>query len=125
MRTLTKVGLVVLLSTLPYLALASNNQDHFEIGRAVDFIGVFHPVPTGLFADPARCPDASHPIVITFQGEAFTTLGHATFEQSHCEAVDHTSFRRGEQKITFDDGTMLFGTYEGLLFATQTTTTDR
>jgi hypothetical protein len=74
--------------------------------------------------DPVRCPDPSHPSLLTFQGEAHTTLGRATFEQSHCEGQDHTSFRRGQQTITFWNGDRLFGAYRGVLHATPTTADD-
>jgi hypothetical protein len=108
------------------LTIAPGIADADANGRRakVDFIGVFHPVFTGGRLDRERCPDRSHPILFTFQGEAFTTLGHATFEQSHCEAPDHSSFRRGEQTITFDSGDVLYGAYQGDLLATPTTAMD-
>ena len=93
--------------------------------RAVDFIGVFHPVFAGGGMDPERCPDPSHPLLLTFTGQAYTTLGRAQFEQSHCEAADHTSFRRGLQTIMFENGEKLFGTYRGELLTTPTTDVDR
>ena len=120
---MTKRFLVGVLTVLPWVALASDDRDGGN-GRKVPFIGVFHPVVTGISIDPARCPEASHPFLFSFQGEAYTTVGRATFEQSHCEGVDHTSFRRGEQTITFATGDKLFGAYSGLLLATPTTATD-
>lgn len=93
--------------------------------RSQDFIGVFRAVPAALpVEDPVRCPDASHPLKMTFTGQANTTLGLATFTQSHCEAVDHSSFARGEQTITFANGEQLFGRYSGRILATPTTATD-
>jgi hypothetical protein len=92
--------------------------------RPVPFLGVFHPVFAGGGIAPDRCPDPSHPLLLTFTGEAYTTLGRAKFEQSHCEAADHSSFRRGLQTITFENGEMLFGTYRGDLLPTPTTVTD-
>ena len=88
------------------------------------FIGVFRPVFTGAGMDPERCPDPSHPLLFTFTGEASTTLGRARFEQSHSEAVDHTSFRDGLQTISFENGEKLFGTYRGELLSMPTSHLD-
>ena len=59
-----------------------------------------------------------------FRGSAQTTLGRAQLTQSHCEDPDHTSFRRGLQTVTFENGAQLFGTYHGRLLATPTTGVD-
>jgi hypothetical protein len=117
---------VGVMAALSPAALASRDGDDDGDGRRkVDFVGVFHPVVTGFAMDASRCPDPQHPLLLTFQGDAYTTLGHATFEQSHCEGFDHTSFERGRQAITFDDrGDRLLGTYSGSLLATPTTSGD-
>ena len=117
-------ALVTGLILVPALTVVTTAAEASDRERAVDFIGVFHPVPVAFGVDPVRCPDATHPFLISFRGQAWTTAGHALFEQSHCEAVDHTSFRRGEQTITFDNGDQLFGAYSGELHATPTTATD-
>jgi hypothetical protein len=111
---------MLIATIVPSSALA----DEPERQPKVDFIGVFRPVPVAFGADPVRCPEPSHRLLLTFQGIAYTTLGRATFTQSHCQAADHSSFRRGEQTITFDNGDQLFGSYSGVLLPTPTTATD-
>ena len=71
-----------------------------------------------------RCPDPTQPILFTFTGYAYTNLGRATFVQSHCEATDNSSFGRGQEAITFENGDKLFGTYEGDTIVSPTTATD-
>lgn len=112
--------LACLLLSVPCLAFGSDDGK----GRPARLVGVFYPTITSYDVDPVRCPDPSHPFLLTFAGSAQTTLGHAQFTQSHCEGPRHTSFRRGLQTVTFDDGWQLFGTYEGDLIATPTTPTD-
>jgi hypothetical protein len=58
MRTLSKIVLAGILVTLPSLAQASDSQDD-ENGKKEELIGVFHPIPTSLSFNHARCPDAS------------------------------------------------------------------
>jgi hypothetical protein len=118
---LTEPCLAALLATLAWGVYASDSQAN---QRPVEFIGVFQPGVPSFALDPQRCPDPTHPLLLTFQGEAYTTLGHATFEQSHCEGFDHTSFRRGVQTITLGSGDQLLGTYSGLLHDTPTTAVD-
>ena len=100
------------------------NENDNDQGRPTKFVGVFTPVIEGVGIDTKRCPDTTHPFLLTFSGSAQTTLGRAQFTQSHCEDPDHTSFRRGLQTITFDNGAQLFGTYQGRLLATPTTSVD-
>jgi hypothetical protein len=114
-------ALAVVLTLLPWGAHASENPAN---QRPVDFIGIFHPGVPGFSFDRARCPEPSHPLLLTFRGEAYTTVGHARFEQSHCEDFEHTSFRRGVQTIKFDNGDELLGAYSGALLPTPTTATD-
>jgi hypothetical protein len=103
-------------------AAEGRENDH---RRQKDFIGIFYPVLKGLpIVDARRCPDASHPLLMTFDGVAYTNLGQATFEQSHCVDFDQTSFRRGQQAITFANGDKLFGVYSGSLLPTPTTASD-
>ena len=118
---MTNPCLPLLLGTLALGVSPSAGQAN---QRPVDFVGVFHPGVPSLTLDRQRCPDPTHPLLFTFQGEAYTTAGHARFEQSHCEAADHTSFSRGLQTISFDDGDQLFGRYSGLLHVTPTTQVD-
>jgi hypothetical protein len=92
--------------------------------RQKEFIGVFYPVVTGITLDVQRCPDPTHPILLSFAGSAQTTFGRAQFEQSHCEDQAHSSFRRGVQTITFDGGWQLFGRYHGRLLPTPTSGVD-
>ena len=123
MRTRSRTLLLIL--SLGFTGVTADGGDGPERKRPpVGFIGVFRPVFTGAGMDPERCPDPSHPLLFTFTGEAYTTLGRARFEQSHCEAVDHTSFRRGLQTITFENGEKLFGTYRGELLSTPTSHLD-
>ena len=115
-------GLIAtLVLSLPGLAFGDDIQGD---RRDTPFIGVFYPIVTGFAIDAQRCPDPSHPILLSFSGSAQTTLGRAEFTQSHCEDSAHTSFRRGVQTITFDNGWQLFGTYRGQLFVTPTTSLD-
>jgi hypothetical protein len=123
MRALEKVLGAAIVAIFPYLPQASDTQKIDE--RKVNFIGVFHPIPTSMSPDRTRCPDPTHPLLITLRGQAFTTLGQVTFEQSHCEPPDHSSFRRGQETIAFNNGDQLFGTYSGLLLSTPTTSADR
>jgi hypothetical protein len=107
------------------LALAQGGSAQDRRARSSDpFIGAFSPRVTSLGPNATRCPDPSHPLLLRFKGEAYTSLGRATLEQSHCETPDHTSFRRGEQTLTFADGQTLRGTYSGELRSTPTTATD-
>lgn len=121
-RRLVSALATTALATFISPTITADNRDRRP--APIDFIGVFHPVFAGAAMDPQRCPDRSHPFLFRFTGEAYTTLGHATFEQSHCEALDHSSFRRGEQTITFDNGDLLYGAYSGELLVTPTTATD-
>ena len=114
------LGLVLLaLGTSSFADEGDNDQ-----GNATKFIGVFMPILQGVGIDTSRCPDPTHPFLLTFTGTAQTTLGRAQLAQSHCENPDHTSFRRGLQTITLDNGAQLFGTYQGRLIATPTTGVD-
>ena len=112
-------SILVSLSSLSFADEGDNDQ-----GKKAKFIGVFTPVIQGVGIDTKRCPDPTHPFLLTFTGTAHTTLGSAQLAQSHCEDPEHTSFRRGLQTITFGDGTQLFGAYEGRLLATPTTGVD-
>ena len=116
--------LILLPAALLLLAPLAANAGGDSTDDGVPFVGVFHPIVTGFSVDPIRCPDASHPLALTFTGEADTTLGHVTFTQSHCEDFTHTSFRRGLQVITIADGSQLSGTYHGQLLPTPTTAID-
>jgi hypothetical protein len=121
-QTATTTVLAAALALLPAMTGAAEQGR----GRNTDFVGIFFPVFAGLSDDPGRCPDSSHPLAMTFQGVAYTTLGRATLQQSHCENLDHTSFRHGEQTLTFDSsGDQLTGTYSGQLLQTPTTGADR
>jgi len=118
----TKLALCLLATSLlaaPSVVLAGEDGH----SRA-DFIGVFYPAVTVVAVDPTRCPDASYPLLLTFAGEAFTNVGHATFTQSHCQDFAQTSFRRGEKIVTFASGDQLFGVYHGDLLPTPTTGSD-
>lgn len=110
----------ILLCLTASLALGDDGRH----GRPAPFVGVFYPVISGVAFDATRCPDPSHPLLFSFTGLAQTTLGRAQFTQSHCEALDHTSFRRGVQVITLESGWQLFGAYHGRLRATPTTGVD-
>ena len=111
-----------ILVSLPSLAFADEGDN--DQGNTTKFVGVFNPVIEGIGIDTKRCPDVSHPYLLTFNGSAQTTLGRAQLVQSHCENPDHTSFRRGLQTLTFANGAQLFGTYQGRLLATPTTGID-
>ena len=118
MRTMVSLRLFAAsLVAIPLVAVADGHS------RST-FIGVFYPAITAVAVDPTRCPDASHPLLLTFAGDAFTTLGHATFTQSHCQDFAQTSFRRGEKVVTFANGDQLFGVYHGDLLPTPTTGSD-
>jgi hypothetical protein len=115
----------VLIGALALAAqVAAVADDDHRRSRKEDFVGVFYPAVSGVGFDALRCPDSSHPILLTFVGTAQTTLGRAQLEQSHCEDSEHTSFRRGIQTLTLADGTQLFGSYRGELLATPTTSVD-
>ena len=118
---LLAVGVLVV---VPCTAIGSDRHNSPPSRRELDFIGFFQPALVGVLIDAERCPDSSHPLLLTFVGEAFTTLGHATFEQSHCEGNDHRSFRRGRQTLTFAGGDQLFARYSGVLIRTPTTESD-
>lgn len=120
---LTTLVLAGIAAVLPLAVPNSQKPEQLPPSRA-DFVGVFQARLVGFSRDPIRCPD-THPNLLSFTGEAQTTLGRATFQQSHCEDDTHSSFRRGEQTITFDDGQMLFGTYGGSILPTPTTPFDQ
>ena len=120
---LTTLVLAGLAAALPLATTSSQKPEQLPPRRA-DFVGVFQARLVGFSPGSNRCPD-SHPNLLSFTGEAQTTLGHATFQQSHCEDDSHTSFRDGEETITFDDGQMLFGTYHGSILPTPTTPFDQ
>jgi len=111
----------------PAIILAVGGTTDDKRPRHQDFVGVFYAspdtsVPPGPNAE--RCPDPGQPILFTFTGYAYTNLGKATFVQSHCEATDNSSFGRGQEAITFENGDKLFGTYEGDTIVSPTTATD-
>ena len=120
---LTTLVLAGMATALPLATPRAQKPEQLPPSRA-DFVGVFQARLVGFSRDTVRCPD-THPNVLSFTGEAQTTLGHATFQQSHCEDDNHTSFRRGDQTITFDDGQTLFGTYGGSILPTPTTQFDQ
>lgn len=118
---ITKAIFTAMLLTATCATLA---DDGLGGGKPQVFAGVFYPAfsaPPVL--DPARCP-ATHPILFQFQGHSNTTLGYAAIAQSHCEDYEHTSFVRGLQTITTQNGDMLHGTYEGKILPTPTTGSD-
>lgn len=104
-------------------AAAAQAAQGLGAGRE-SFVGVFYPVVTGVSADPQRCPDADHPLLMNFTGTAHTSLGSATFTQAHCINTAQTSFNRGEKRITFGNGETLWASYQGRLAATPTTGSD-
>lgn len=113
------------LSALLAHAAPAAAQANQGIGAGRDmFIGVFNVVNTGAAPNPQRCPDADHPQLLSFTGIAYTTLGSATFTQTHCQNLAQSSFIRGEKRITFSTGEMLFASYQGRLMPTPTTATD-
>lgn len=113
MQTQTAVRLVAALFLVsPCVALADNGG-HGSFGGHETFVGFYSGALTGFEpAGPPRCP-SSHPWLITVEGDAYTSAGHLTFTQSHCEDDNHTSFRRGEQTGTTDTGDVLYGRYQG------------
>jgi hypothetical protein len=113
--------------TVPCVVLASDGSaDHGRDGkpRDVTLIAVYQGQLTGFGLDPSRCPDASHPVLLTLEGDADTTLGHGTYTQSHCEDEAHTSFRRGEFTLVLDTGDELNAVYSGQILGTPTTASD-
>ena len=119
---LTTLVITGIAAALPLAAASSQKPEQLPPSRA-DFVGVFQARLVGFSPNSSQCPD-THPNLVSFTGEAQTTLGHATFQQSHCEDDTHTSFRNGEQAITFDDGQVLSGTYSGSILPTPTTQFD-
>jgi hypothetical protein len=113
--------LAALLLTASCATLA---DDGLGDGKPKLLIGVFYPAFSAPpVADPARCPE-THPTLFQFRGDSYTTLGYATIAQSHCENDSHSSFVRGQQTITTQNGDMLHGTYEGRILMTPTTAND-
>ena len=103
---------------------ASMADDGLGGGKPKVFAGVFYPAITAMtMPGPQRCPD-THPILFQFAGDSNTTLGSAAIAQSHCEDFEHTAFVRGRQTITAPNGDLLYGTYEGKILPTPTTSSD-
>ena len=125
MRILSRFGLVAMIVSLSGVVRAAD-QNGVSHGPREDFVGVFFGQAVAPpREDPVRCPDPSYPLRLDFAGVAFTNLGRATFTQSHCERIDHTSARDGEETIVFDaTGDILYGAYTASVIETPTTALD-
>jgi hypothetical protein len=113
-----------LIASIALLTAISTLADDRRNERRTAYVGIFLPVPTGASVDPVRCPDATHPILLSFSGTAQTTEGAATFVQSHCANPEGTSFTRGLQDTTLASGWKMTGTYAGRILPTPSTPTD-